>query len=77
MKCFPAGASKWTSTAVLPPKRGGDGGNGAQKRAPVQLPDEVSAKKKSSTPNTSDRSNHKITTNANLPWHSEGHGRHF
>ena len=30
----------------IPPKRGGEGGSGAQKRAPVPLPDTVGAKKK-------------------------------
>ena len=34
----------------MPPKRGGNGGSGAQKRAPAPLPDAVGAKKKSSTP---------------------------
>ena len=48
----------------MPPKRGGDSGSGAQKRAPVPLPDAVGSKKKCSTPSTSDRSTHKKTTNA-------------
>ena len=55
---------QWTSTAVMPPKRGGDGGSGAQKRAPAPLPDAVGSEKKSSTPSTSHRSTHKKTTNA-------------
>ncbi len=37
-------------------KRGGEGGSGAQKRAPAPSPDTVGANKKSSTPSTSDRS---------------------
>ena len=50
----------------MPPKCGGDGGSGAQKRAPVSLPDAVGAKKKTSTPSTSDRSTHQKSTNVNL-----------
>ena len=35
------------STAVMSTKLGGDGGRGAQKRAPAPLPDAVGAKQKS------------------------------
>ena len=35
---------------MIPHKRGGGGGSGAQKCAPVPLPDAVGAKKKISTP---------------------------
>ena len=42
----------------MPPRHGGHGGRGAQKRAPAPLPDAVGAKKQSSTPSTSGRSAH-------------------
>ena len=45
--------------SVGPSKRGGEGGSGAQKHSPVSLPDAVGAKKKTSTPSTSDRSTKK------------------
>ena len=47
-------------------KSGGEGGSGAQNRAPVPSPDTVDANKKTSTPSTSDRSTKTKTTNVNL-----------
>jgi hypothetical protein len=48
-------------------KEGGEGGNDAQKRGPPPSPtDTVGANKKTSTPNTSDRSSKTNTTNLNL-----------
>jgi hypothetical protein len=49
-------------------KEGGEGGSGTQKRGPTRPapPDAVGANKKTSTPNTSDRSTKTKTTNLNL-----------
>ncbi len=51
----------------MPRKRGDEGDSGTQKRGPAPSPpDAVGVNKKTSTPNTSDRSTKTKTTNLNL-----------
>ena len=50
----------------MPPKRGGESGSDAQKRAPASSPNVVGDKEKTSTPRTSDRSTKTNATNLNL-----------